>query len=73
VACERALDMVNRNYFSHTNPDRYGPDYFVRQAGYVLPSYDQTHLTANKIESIASHGRRHRHPPSSVPSIAGTP
>jgi hypothetical protein len=54
VARERALDMVNRNYFSHTNPDGYGPNYLVTQAGYVLPSYYETHLTANNIESIAA-------------------
>jgi uncharacterized protein YkwD len=54
VARERALDMVERHYFSHTNPDGYGPNYLVRQAGYVLPSYYQTAPTANNIESIAA-------------------
>ena len=54
VARERALDMVNRRYFDHTNPDGYGPNYLVRQAGYVLPSYYGTTLTANNVESIAA-------------------
>jgi hypothetical protein len=52
VARERALDMGNRDYFSHTNPDGYGPNYLVQQAGYILPSdFNQT-LTGNNIESI---------------------
>jgi len=54
VARERALDMVKRNYFDHTNPDGYGPNYLVRQAGYVLPSYYDTAPDANNIESLAA-------------------
>jgi hypothetical protein len=54
VARERALDMVERNYFGHTNPDGYGPNYLARQAGYVLPSYYGTAPDANNIESIAA-------------------
>ncbi len=53
VARERAEDMAQRHYFSHTNPDGFGPNYLVRQAGYVLPSYYGTEPTANNIESIA--------------------
>jgi hypothetical protein len=53
VARERALDMGKRNYFSHTNPDGYGPNYLVRQAGYQLPSWWPSDPTANYIESIA--------------------
>lgn len=54
VARERALDMGQRNYFSHTNPDGYGPNYLVRQAGYPLPSWYGQALDANNIESIAA-------------------
>ncbi len=54
VARERAEDMARRHYFSHVNPDGYGPNYLVRQAGYVLPSYYDTSPTANNIESIAA-------------------
>ncbi len=54
VARERAQDMVNRLYFSHTNPDGFGPNYLVTQAGYVLPVYYETGLTANNVESIAA-------------------
>jgi uncharacterized protein YkwD len=54
VARERALDMGTRDYFSHTNPDGFGPNFLVRQAGYVLPSWYDTAVNANNIESIAA-------------------
>lgn len=54
VARARALDMGTRNYFSHTNPDGYGPNYLVRQAGYILPTWYGTANDANNIESIAA-------------------
>jgi uncharacterized protein YkwD len=54
VARARAVDMGTRNYFSHTNPDGYGPNYLVRQAGYVLPSWYGSADNANNIESIAA-------------------
>ncbi len=53
VARERALDMGVRNYFSHVNPDGFGPNYLVRQAGYELPSWWGTDPELNYIESIA--------------------
>ena len=52
VARERAIDMGTRDYFSHTNPDGYGPNYLVQQAGYILPSFYNQTLTGNNIESI---------------------
>ncbi|MDW8068061.1 MAG: CAP domain-containing protein [Anaerolineae bacterium] len=54
VARERAEDMARRRYFSHVTPEGYGPNYLVRQAGYVLPSYYDQALDANNIESIAA-------------------
>lgn len=54
VARQRAVDMAQRGYFSHVTPEGYGPNYLVRQAGYVLPSYYSTALDANNIESIAA-------------------
>jgi len=54
VARERAEDMARRGYFSHVNPDGFGPNYLVRQAGYVLPSFYSTAPDANNIESIAA-------------------
>jgi hypothetical protein len=52
VARERAQDMGNRNYFSHVNPDGYGPNYLVQQAGYILPSHYCQDIDGNNIESI---------------------
>ena len=54
VAYERALDMGQRAYFSHTNPDGHGPNYLVEQAGYTLPDWYGQALDANNIESIAA-------------------
>jgi len=54
VARERALDMAERAYFNHTNPDGYGPNYLVRQAGYVLFAGYGAGDDANNIESIAA-------------------
>ena len=54
VAYERALDMGTRNYFGHTNPDGFGPNFLVEQAGYDLPSWYSQGATANNIESIAA-------------------
>lgn len=53
VARERALDMGQRNYFNHVNPDGYGPNALVRQAGYPLPDWYGQEPRANNIESIA--------------------
>jgi hypothetical protein len=54
VARARAEDMRDRAYFSHTNPDGYGPNYLVTAAGYVLPAYYNSAPDANNIESIAA-------------------
>ncbi len=54
VAAERALDLGTRDYFSHTNPDGFGPNYLVEQAGYNLPDWYGSGLTANNIESISA-------------------
>ncbi len=48
VARARAEDMGRRAYFNHVNPDGQGPNYFVRQAGYVQE------LSGNNIESIGA-------------------
>ncbi|CAN5647984.1 hypothetical protein BH10CHL1_BH10CHL1_30500 [soil metagenome] len=50
VARARAEDMATQNYFSHTSPDGHGPNYWVIQAGYALPSYYVA--DGNNIESI---------------------
>jgi uncharacterized protein YkwD len=53
VARARAEDMATRGYVDHTNPDGYAANYFVRQAGYALPSWWPSANNANFIESIA--------------------
>jgi len=50
----KASDMANRNYFSHTNPDGYGPNWLVTQMGYVLPAGYSTADDGNDIESISA-------------------
>lgn len=54
VAQVRALDMAQRRYFSHVNPDGFGPNYLVRMAGYTLPATYGATLTSNNIESIGA-------------------
>ena len=54
VAHARAADMAEREYFDHVNPDGYGPNYLVEQAGYILPDFYGNDPTANYIESIAA-------------------
>ena len=54
VARARAEDMGRRAYFDHVNPEGQGPNYLVRQAGYVLPDGYSQDLKANNIESIGA-------------------
>ncbi len=53
VARARAQDMATRRYFSHTNPDGFGPNALVRAAGYELPS-SWAGRSGNFIESIGA-------------------
>ena len=53
IARARAEDMATRGYLSHTNPDGFGANYLVRQAGYVLPTWYGTGNGDSNIESIA--------------------
>lgn len=54
VAEARAYDMAARDYFDHVDPDGYGPNYHIHQAGYTLnPDWLQKQ-TANNFESIAA-------------------
>lgn len=50
IAQTRSDDMAARNYISHTNPDGYGPDWLVEQAGFLFPY--RVSKTGNTIESI---------------------
>ena len=55
VAREKAKDMAERAFFSHIDPDGYGPNFAVHQAGYALDFGSSPR--ANTIESI---GARHQ-------------
>ena len=46
--------MSGSEYFGHVNPDGYGPNYLVRQAGYPLPTWYDPAPDGNNIESIAA-------------------
>lgn len=54
VARARAIDMANRPYDNHTDPDGKGPNTWVRIAGYPLPAYYSTESDANNIESLVT-------------------
>ena len=54
VARERAQDMADRDYFSHTNPDGFAANYLVWEAGYDLPAFWGHGPADNYIESIAA-------------------
>jgi len=51
VAAAHARDMATHHYTGSINPEGYGPNYRVRQAGYALPAYYNTSATSNNIES----------------------
>lgn len=52
VAAAQARDMANRGYINSIDPEGYGPNYRVRQAGYPLPAYYNATALGNNIESI---------------------
>ena len=54
VARMRALDMAERGYFDHVNPDHDGPNVLIERAGYVLPSFYSRSRTANNVEVIVA-------------------
>lgn len=62
VAQARADDLAARDYFSHVDPDGYGPNWHVRRAGYPLPWWygiDEdgiVSIAANQVESIHGGG-----------------
>ena len=52
VARKRAMDLANRHYVSHTNPEGNAANSLVRRAGYMLPTYYDRSRSGNNIESI---------------------
>ncbi len=54
VARNKALDMANRNYFSHINPEGEGINILISRAGYPLKKEWFADKAMNTFESIAS-------------------
>ena len=54
VAQERAEDMVARNYFGHTDPDGYGTNIKINNAGYTLDKSWYSDKSMNYFESLAA-------------------
>lgn len=54
VAEFRAYDMAHRNYFDHTSPEGFGPNYYIQRAGYQLNVDWLKTKSANNFESIAA-------------------
>jgi uncharacterized protein YkwD len=52
VAEEKALDMAEREYFSHVDPDGNGINFLIKQAGYEIPASWVEEVTNNYFESI---------------------
>lgn len=53
-ATRKANDMIARRYYGHVDIDGLGMNYFLRKAGYPLPSYYLTTNDANNVESLAA-------------------
>ncbi len=53
-AMRKANDMIARRYYGHVDIDGFGMNYFLRKAGYPLPSYYLTANDANNVESLAA-------------------
>ncbi|MFZ9388389.1 MAG: CAP domain-containing protein [Chitinophagaceae bacterium] len=54
VAEQKAFDMARRDYFSHTDPDGFGINYFIAKSGYRLAKDWITNKAANFFESISA-------------------
>lgn len=50
----RAMDMAKRDYFDHTDPDGFGPNYHINRAGYTLNPAWLKRKNANNFESIGA-------------------
>lgn len=50
----KAKDMIQRQYYGHVDIDGLGMNYYLRQAGYPLPSYYLSNKDANNVEALAA-------------------
>lgn len=56
AAVMKCVDMANRNYGTHTDPDGHGPNWLVRELGYRLPEWYGDADNSNNIESLLTGG-----------------
>ncbi|MBR6103822.1 MAG: CAP domain-containing protein [Paludibacteraceae bacterium] len=54
VAQTKANDMANRNYFGHVNPEGYGINFYIVDAGYKLEKDWLDNRRDNNFESLAA-------------------
>lgn len=54
AARRKAVDMASRRYFGHTDPDGYGMNHFIHQAGYNLIPAFRSEPSDNNFESISA-------------------
>lgn len=54
VAQAKAEDMANKDYFSHTDLEGYGVNYFIYKAGYEIPASWYSDKSSNYFENIAA-------------------
>ncbi len=54
AAQRKAQDMADRNYFAHVDPDGYGMNYFIQNAGYQLISDFLRENASNNFESLSA-------------------
>lgn len=54
VAQDKAEDMAKNNYFSHTDLNGYGVNYFMYLAGYDIPASWYSDKSSNYFENIAA-------------------
>lgn len=54
VAELKAIDMANRNYFSHQTPEGYGINRMIRMNGYKLEKWLKGEKRTNNFESIGA-------------------
>ena len=52
AAERKAMDMAQRNYFDHVDPEGYGMNYWIVKAGYQLPDDWVADRSRNSFESI---------------------
>lgn len=53
VAETKALDMANRKYFAHVDPEGYGMNYYIHKGGYQLNKDWLKNKRSNNFESLA--------------------